>query len=209
MAFDDSVFINCPFDVGYYPLLRPILFTVIYLNLKPRISLESADSGEPRIRKIIDLIGESKYGIHDLSRIKATKKGEFFRLNMPFELGVDVGCRTFGTKKQKTKRCLILGAERYRYKAALSDMSGSDIAVHNNEPEEVVSEVRKWLTNHCCPKAPGPAKIWGAFTDFMAENYDVLIQRGFSKKDIKNLAVPELIECMEEWVGRKVRARKT
>jgi hypothetical protein len=204
VAFDDNVFINCPFDAGYSSLLRPLLFTVIYLNLKPRIALECADSGEPRIRKITELIGKSKYGIHDLSRIEATKKGEIFRLNMPFELGIDVGCRSFGTRKQKTKRCLILEMERYRYQAALSDLSGSDIAVHKNEPEEVVIEVRRWLVNQCRSKAPGAAKIWGAFMDFMAANYDELTKRGFSKKDIDNLAVPELIECMEEWVRKNV-----
>ena len=27
MAFDRNVFINCPFDDGYRPLLRPLLFT--------------------------------------------------------------------------------------------------------------------------------------------------------------------------------------
>jgi len=204
MAFDDNVFVNCPFDAAYYSLLRPILFTIIYLELKPRIALEAADSGEPRINKIVELIGESKYGIHDLSRIKAVKRGDIFRLNMPFELGLDVGCRKFGSDEQKTKRILILETERYRYQAALSDLSGSDIAVHKNEPEETVGEVRKWLANHCCPKAPGAAKIWGAFLDFMAANYVELTARGFSKKDIDNLAVPELIQCMEEWVGKAV-----
>lgn len=202
MPFEDNVFLNCPFDKGYYPLLRPILFTIIFLKLKPRIALERADSGEPRIEKIMQLIRESKYGIHDLSRLKASKAGEIFRLNMPFELGVDVGCRTFGRGNQKAKQCLILEAERYRYQAALSDLSGSDIAVHGNEPEEASSQVRGWLVNQCRPRAPGPAKIWGAFTDFMAENYDTLIGRGFSKRDIEDLAVSELIECMEEWVSR-------
>lgn len=204
MAFEDNVFVNCPFDTDYYPLLRPILFTVIYLKLKPRIALERADSGEPRISKIIELIQESKYGIHDLSRIKASKAGEIFRLNMPFELGVDVGCRMFGTDEQKQKKCLVLEAERYRYQAALSDLSGSDISVHKNEPEEAASRVRGWLAGQCRPKAPGPAKIWGAFNDFMAENYDDLISRGFSEEDIENLAMPEQIECMEEWVGENV-----
>jgi len=73
MAFEQNVFINCPFDDSYLPLLRPILFTVIYLGFTPRIALERLDSGEPRINKIISLIEDSKYAIHDLSRIKAKK----------------------------------------------------------------------------------------------------------------------------------------
>jgi hypothetical protein len=72
MAFEKNVFINCPFDDQYLKLLRPLLFTVIYLGFTPRIALEALDSGEPRIKKILDLIEDSKYGIHDLSRMRIT-----------------------------------------------------------------------------------------------------------------------------------------
>jgi hypothetical protein len=91
MAFAKNVFVNCPFDRDFYPLLRPLLFTIIYLGLKPRIALEDVDSGQSRIDKIVDLIASSKYAIHDISRIEAQKAGDLFRLNMPFELGIDVG----------------------------------------------------------------------------------------------------------------------
>ena len=30
-AFDKSVFIDCPFDNNYRPLLRPLLFTIIFV----------------------------------------------------------------------------------------------------------------------------------------------------------------------------------
>jgi hypothetical protein len=40
MAFVTNVFVNCPFDDKYLRLLRPLLFTVIYLGLKSRIALE-------------------------------------------------------------------------------------------------------------------------------------------------------------------------
>ena len=201
MSFDKSVFINCPFDVKFYPLLRPLIFTVLYLGLTPRLALESLDSGQPRIRKIVALIKECKFAIHDLSRIKAEKVGEFFRLNMPFELGLDVGCREFKSGKWNTKKCLILEAERYRYQAAISDLSNSDIGVHNNEPEDIVAEVRNWLNNEAQLNAHGPSKIWGAFNDFMAENYDKLINSGFSKKDIECLPVNELMNHMKTWVN--------
>lgn len=49
--------------------------------------------------------------------------------------------------------------------------------------------------------AAGPAKITGAFSDFMAQNYDDLMAKGFSPTDIEALPVPELIECMEQWVA--------
>jgi hypothetical protein len=88
MDFDRSVFLNCPFDDAYLPLLRPILFFIFNLGLTPRIALERLDSGRPRIEKIVSLIRDSKYAIHDLSRLKARKAGEYYRMNMPFELGL-------------------------------------------------------------------------------------------------------------------------
>ncbi len=144
--FEKSVFINCPFDEHYFPLLRPILFTIYYSGLYPRIALESLDCGKTRIEKIIALIQETRFAIHDLSRIKSTKSDEDFRMNMPFELGLDTGCRLFKGERWQRKKCLILEADHYRYRAALSDISGSDIAVHNDQPEEVVCVVRNWLT---------------------------------------------------------------
>jgi len=204
MDFDKGVFLNCPFDDAYLPLLRPILFVILDLGLTPRIALERLDSGRPRIEKIISLIGESKYAIHDLSRLKAGKAGEYYRLNMPFELGLDVGCRLFRSDRWAEKRCLILGAERYRYQAALSDMSNSDIAVHGNDPVEASSQVRNWLANEAGLRAPGPSGLWGRFIDFMADNYATLRANGYSDRDVERLPIPELMTCMQDWIANHI-----
>ncbi len=191
MAFDKNVFINCPFDDEYLPLLRPLLFTVIYLGFTPRIASETLDSAEPRIEKIVRLIivrliRESRYGMHDLSRIQAEQVGEYYRFNLPFELGLDIGCNRFKGSKWAKKRCLILEAEKYRFQAALSDLSNSDIQVHRNDPAEVVRVVRNWLTAQARKSADGPAKVWGAFADFMADNYDRLVSEGYPQKILSN-----------------------
>jgi len=199
--FDRGVFVNCPFDEKYRALLRPLLFTIIYLGFMPRISLESLDSGMPRIEKILQLISGSAYAVHDLSRIKASTKGEYFRLNMPFELGLDVGCRAFKSGKWAKKKCLILETEPYRFQAAISDISNSDIHAHNDDPERVVACVRNWLNIEAKLSAPGPTRIWAAFNEFMGDNYDDLKSRGFSDADIRNLDISELMKCMTDWVG--------
>lgn len=201
MAFGKSVFINCPFDEAFYDLLRPLLFTVVYLGLTPRIALEAMDSGKVRIDRIVELIRESRYAIHDLSRMAALNAGDLFRLNMPFELGIDLGARFFGQGELSRKKCLVLEAEPYRYKAALSDLSGSDIAHHGNEPAKVVVVVRNWLRNTCKVDAPGPTRIWGSFNDFMADLHVDLVERGFSKDDIDALPILELIEHMTTWIA--------
>lgn len=201
MDFDKNVFVNCPFDEQYLPLLRPLLFTIIYLGLKPRIALEAMDSGQARLDKIVGLIRDSKFGIHDISRSEAAKAGELYRLNMPFELGIDFGCRLFGDGRQREKKALVLESEPYRYKAAISDLSGADIENHKNEPYRIIGCVRNWLKNVHLADAVGASKIAGAFSDFMACNYDALTAKGFSPGDIELLPISELVECMERWAA--------
>ena len=71
--FSKNVFINCSFDSKYTKLLRPILFTIIYLGYNPRIASERSDSGEARFTKICKLVSESKFSIHEISRLRASK----------------------------------------------------------------------------------------------------------------------------------------
>ena len=164
------------------------------------MAAERLNSGETRFSKIVELVRESRYAIHDLARIKAKRAGEYFRLNMPFELGLDVGCSCFGSGEQLSKRCLILEKEPYRYQVALSDLSNSDIAAHHDKPVQVVTIVRHWLVNAVGIDLPGPSALFDQFTQFMADNYDYLLDHGFNKDDIPGLPVPELIKYMREWV---------
>ena len=201
MAFDVNVFINCPYDAEYLPLLRPLVFTVLYAGLNPRLASERLNSGETRISKIVELIRESRYAIHDLSRIQAAKKGDYFRLNMPFELGLDVGCATFSSDRNlREKRCLILEKERYRYQNAISVLSSSDIEAHHNDPVRVVQVVRNWLANEVGRDLPGPSGLYDQFSIFMGENFDRLMACGFTKEDIRELQIVELMRYMREWL---------
>jgi len=78
--FENSVFVNCPFDEDYAAILQSVLFCLVYLGMVPRIATERIDSGDVRVEKIIELIKSSKYSIHDLSRCQAEKAGDYFRL---------------------------------------------------------------------------------------------------------------------------------
>lgn len=51
-SFERSVFINCPFDEDYDPILRAIFFCVVYLGFYPRLATERRDSLENRVDKI-------------------------------------------------------------------------------------------------------------------------------------------------------------
>lgn len=202
MPFDQNIFINCPFDNDYYPILRPLIFTIVYHGYKPRISLENSDSGQPRLEKLKNLISESRYSIHDLSRLQSTKKKEFYRLNMPFELGIDFGCRVFSENDHAGKKFLILEKERYNYMKALSDINGFDIKSHGYEPQGVIKAVRNWFVETLGVRnANSPTVIWYNFTDFFANLFDQKQAEGFTKEEIDYMPIREFVDHVEEWKG--------
>ncbi len=198
--FEKNVFVNCPFDTGYYALLRPMLFSIVSLGFTPRIATERSDSVESRIDKICQLIKESRYSIHDLSRLKPGAK-QFARMNMPFELGLDYGSRRFGTGPMRTKLSLILGAEKYDYQKALSDLSGIDIKSHSDEPERIVRAVRDWFFETAGVRpAPSPTALWYDFTDFMTALYDARRHEAFDDAELDLMPVPEFVDVIQQWV---------
>jgi len=197
--FGNSVFINCPFDKEYEPILQAILFCVVSAGLFPRIATEAADAAEVRLLKIQNLILKSRFSIHDLSRIQARSQGEYFRLNMPFELGLDYGCRTFAGEEYASKRMLILETKPYRYQAAISDLAGCDIQSHGDQFQQAVRKVRNWLVSEANLQMPGATGVLNAYTDFQEWYYERQLAAGFSDDDIQDYPTSELLEAMVEW----------
>lgn len=197
--FERCVFVNCPFDDEYEPLLQAVLFTLVYFELCPRIATEDDDANETRIDKIKRLIRSSKYSIHDLSRCQAEQEGEYARLNMPFELGIDMGCRQFGNAEQQGKRILVLEEEPYRYQITISDLAGSDISAHKGDFQVAIRKVRNWLTPHENPNGDAAGKIQRAYEDFQEWHYESQMDFGFSEEDIQDYPTAELLQSMRSW----------
>lgn len=191
--FEQCVFINCPFDNEYMPMLRVLIFTVIQCGFRPRIATERSDSGEVRIKKIVNIIGECKFSIHDISRIESLKSGDLPRFNMPFELGIDIGCRELGNESFKTKRCLVLEKEKFRYQKVLSDISGNDIKAHDGDPFRLVKAVRSWFAENGVFGLPSPNKIWDAYNEFLlllTKEAEIL---GYTGGDYSEISIAEYI----------------
>lgn len=198
-TFENSVFINCAFDAKFASILQAIAFCVVHLGFYPRIAPENADNAIPRIDRITEIIGSSKYGIHDLSRCKALKKDDFFRMNMPFELGMDHGSRKYGGADISQKSILVLEAQQYDYQKALSDIAGWDIEAHQNDYLEAMRSVRGWLIAQAGAPHVGLSAIEGKYIDFQEWYYERELARGASKKDIKRYPTVTLIAAMHEW----------
>lgn len=176
------------------------MFCVVVLGFRPRLAFERADGGENRLDKIRGLIEQSKYSIHDLSRCQARKKGEMFRLNMPFELGIDFGCRQYFGKGRNAKRFLILEEKRYRFQAALSDISGCDIQAHSGKYDTAMTKVRDWLRQESRADADPPSRIKGDYVTFQEWNYERKLYAGYTEADILEYPTFELLDDMQKWV---------
>jgi hypothetical protein len=205
-GYESNVFVNCPFDDNYLDLLRPLLFTIVDLGYRPRIAAERSDSGENRLEKICELIRHSKLSIHDLSRLKAARAREFYRLNMPFELGIDYGSRQHGPEFMKDKKFLILERRPHDFNIALSDLSGVDIKSHGNEADEVIRAVRDWFYETVGLRdIPYPKVVWWRFNDFTTSLFEARLAEGISeddvKEDIARMPIPEYLDCVASWVA--------
>jgi hypothetical protein len=164
-GYSNAVFLNCPFDREYAGLFEALVFCVMDCGFVPRCALSSPDAAVPRLQRIQRLIETSRYSIHDLSRVELTPV--LPRFNMPFELGLDLGCRAYGGAQAKRKRCLILDQERFRYQELLSDIAGQDIRAHHDSHDVLITEVRNWLraASHRT-SVPGPRAIKERFAKF-------------------------------------------
>ena len=196
MGFDTNVFINCPFDTEYDTLLKPLTYTIIYLGFEPQLS-QTKSSAITRVEQIKKLIKESKFSIHDLSRCKPLENDQLPRLNMPFELGLDMGCLEYGEEKYRHKKMLILETDRYYYQKVLSDIAGQDIEDHNDDPRTLMSKVRNWFS--CMDNA----KIYPDINDIWT-GYNALYQElGDSRSGSSDeMPIADFIKHTKNWVQK-------
>lgn len=195
-----AVFVNCPFDGEFKPILRAIVFTVIASGYHPRSALDAIDGAEVRLSKIAAMIGECDWGIHDLSRVEV-EDGGVPRFNMPMELGIHLGARLFGEGRHRRKRALILEAQPHRYDAALSDISGQDIEVHDKDPDQAIRCVRNWLSDHRPRNAvplPGVAAMQADYRLFRDEIGALLEARRLDPLD--ELSHSDFMFAVRDWI---------
>ena len=140
--FDRCVFVNCPFDDDFVPILHAILFAIHDCGFVARIAVEDVGSGETRLDKIVRIIEESRYSIHDISRVEITTASPLPRFNMAFECGLAFGALRFASKKGRD--FLFMSAEPHQDKLTLSDLAGQDSKAHRNEPSISVGAVRSF-----------------------------------------------------------------
>lgn len=194
------VFINCPFDKDYDPILYAMVFAIRDLNLKPRSAKHVNDGGQPRINKILDLIESCRFSIHDISRTELDPIHGLPRFNVPFELGLDLGCKRYGASNHKDKLLLILDTERDRYRTFISDIAGQDIANHNGNIETAICIVRDWLRPHLrsMVRTQSGATIYRRYEKFQM---DLPAYCDKLRWDVDNLSFADFSWAVYDWIN--------
>lgn len=174
---------------------------------------ETRDGGAIRVRQIQDMIQNSKFSIHDISRIlpkswnfeteSAIKQERDYlpRFNMPFELGLDLGCKQY---LKKDKRCLILEEKQYRFKEVISDIAGQDISFHSNEPSSMVKAVRDWIYKNSENQKPEAYTIiWDIYNEFEYDLINKLEENKLDPSKMWEIPFSELIDIMKDWISAR------
>ncbi len=129
-AVRPSVFLNIPYDPRFESLFLAYISAIAAFNLAPRAVLEIPGGGR-RLDRILDLIGECRYSIHDLSWVQLDRTPPATpRFNMPFELGLVVGRERLSGVEHEWFVC---EKQPYRLQKSLSDLNGTDPYIHHGQ----------------------------------------------------------------------------
>lgn len=132
------MFLNIPYDQAFESLYLAYIAGLCAFRLAPRATLQIPGGGR-RLDRILDLIGSCRYSFHDLSRVELSlKRPATPRFNMPFELGLAVAWQRF---KEPSHTWCVFESRSWRAGKSLSDLSGTDVYVHDGTPTGVFREL--------------------------------------------------------------------
>jgi hypothetical protein len=202
-SFSRDVFVNCAFDERFQPIFHAIVFAIIRSGFRARCALETEDAAENRFAKIQNIVEQSPFGIHDLSRTQSDGDPPLPRFNMPLELGLFIGAKRYGNDQQRRKRALILDTEQYRYQRFISDIAGQDIRAHGSDPIRAIEMVAAWLrTQTGSTTVPGGRRIAEEFADFQLSLPAVLSGRQLRPAE---MSFRDYVAIATAWIAGSLR----
>src|SRR5258708_17427358 len=142
-ARQESAFLNIPYDQQYESLYLAFIAGLCAFGLRPRATIE-IPSTRRRLERIVVLIRGCRYSFHDLSRVQLDRHSPATpRFNMPFELGLAVGCSLGANPKHEW---FVFESKHHRLEKSLSDLNGTDPHVHDGTAHGVLRALTNALT---------------------------------------------------------------
>lgn len=205
--FEHRVFVNCPYSADYRDMQRALIFTLMRLGFSPVLAAQVSDSGQHRMDKIRQQIRDCRHSVHDLSLVISSKKGEHARMNMPYELGLDLGARWYGGSPLDTKVLLVLERKRGSVKKALTDHAGFDLRTHEGRIDLLFQEVRAHFYAHLTAQPDGVRSRFPSYDELLAEwpLFLTWLQKRpdgtlRSEKEISSMEVAEFKDKVRDWL---------
>jgi hypothetical protein len=131
-----AVFLNIPYDMQFHRLCLAYICGVASFGLIPRATLEIP--GARRLDRILELIEECPFSLHDLSRVQlSSPTPRVPRFNMPFELGLAVEWQ----RQSREHAWYVFETQEYRSHRSLSDLAGTDVYIHGGTIEGVLTQL--------------------------------------------------------------------
>ncbi|MGN6091432.1 MAG: hypothetical protein ACTHOL_03715 [Luteibacter jiangsuensis] len=172
-----------------------MVFTVLACGFRPRSALEAGNSGDVRVDKIMRIIQECSYSVHDLSAVELDAINLLPRFNMPFELGLAIGLKKGA---QSRHSFLVLERDRFTSQRCLSDIAGQDLQAHGGSAVNVIRSVRNWLLTESRRKSiPGPNLVIAAYENFQLALPEICDSAGL---DIGELPFVERVGLAKTWL---------
>ncbi len=135
---EEDVFLNIPYDARFENLLLAYIAGISAFGFAPRATLE-IPFGQRRLDRILSLIRQSRYSIHDLSRVQLDRSAPPTpRFNMPFELGLTVALER---SAHPNHSWIVCETVPHRIKKSLSDLDGTDAYIHGGTVAGVFREL--------------------------------------------------------------------
>jgi hypothetical protein len=132
------VFLNVPYDQQFEDLYLAYIAGVSAFGLVPKTTLE-IPGGARRLDRISALVRRCRFSLHDLSRVELdARRPPTPRFNMPFELGLAVAWQKMA---RQPHTWFVFESKLRRAEKSLSDLSGTDVYIHNGSVRGVFREL--------------------------------------------------------------------
>ncbi|MBI3695046.1 MAG: hypothetical protein HY238_09450 [Acidobacteria bacterium] len=182
-----SAFLNIPYDDAFQDLYLAYVAGLSAFRLTPRATLE-IPGGERRLDRILRLIQTCRYSFHDLSRVEIeAHRPPTPRFNMPFELGLTVA---FDKLCPAQHTWFVFESKHRRILKSLSDLSGTDVYIHDGRPSGVFRELCNALVRS--RRQPSVQQM-GTIYRSLQSSLPVILRRAGAKSPFEARVFTELV----------------
>jgi hypothetical protein len=143
-----AVFLNIPYDEEFRSLYLAYIVGLSQLGFDPFLTSGIA-GGDRRLDRILALIQNCRYSIHDLSRVELSASPPATpRFNMPLELGLTIAWAKLNPRRHTW---FLWESTPRRLHKSMSDLDGTDPYIHSGTVEGILSELRNAFVRDGAP----------------------------------------------------------